>query len=106
MLEVLALRPSAGRDSLRLDATHVVPWPPAWQRYFVSTAWRFHAPDSVQAILHANMSTSWNIQLRASGDSLVGIAEEYSDVIRGHPRIPVVAHRTKCPNAASRRAAI
>jgi hypothetical protein len=105
-LEVLALRPDAGRDSLRLDATHVVPWPPAWQTYFTVTAWRFRAPDSVQATLGGAMITSWDIQMRALGDSLAGIAQEYSDVVGGHPRIPVIARRTKCPKVDSRRRAI
>ena len=106
VLEVVARRPNAGRDSLRLDATHVVPWPPAWQGYYAMTVWRFQAPDSVQLILHANMSTSWDVQLRVQGDSLIGIAEEYSDVIEGHPRIPVAARRAACPDTGVRRAAI
>lgn len=105
-LEVVAQRPGGGRDSLRLDAGHVVPGPPGWQEYYSMKGWRFSEPDSVGIILHANMSNSWELTLRAVGDSLIGSAIEYSDVVDGHPRIPVAGHRTKCADAQAQRAAI
>ena len=94
-LEVVATRPNAGIDSLRLDSANVVPWPPGWD-YYALTGWSFVAPDSVKALLHANMNESWRLLLRARRDSLVGVAQRYSDYLSGHPTIPVRAHRIAC----------
>jgi hypothetical protein len=105
-LEVIAQGPRAGRDSLRLDASHVVPWPPPWPGYYSMTGWRFAALDSVAIILHANMNNSWELQLRVAGDSLFGSAAEYSDVVEGHPTIPIAGHRIVCSATAAQRAAI
>jgi hypothetical protein len=92
--------PDTGRDTLRLDSTHAVPWPVDWPNHYALTVWRFAAPDSISIMLHANMDASWMIQLRPLGprlDSLAGYAEYYSDVVLPQPRrIPLVARRTAC----------
>lgn len=100
-LAVVSRRVGAGRDSLRLDATHVVPWPPDWDRYYTMTAWRFAPPDSVTLVFHANMSKSWQYRLRSRGlhrDTLVGRAVMYSDVVSDtEHQVPIMGRRTSCP---------
>ena len=98
---VVARHPREGLDSMRLDSLTVSPWPPAWQQYYSRTSWRLIGPDSLSILLHANMSLSWSIALRVTGDSLTGVAERYSDVLSGHPKVPVVAHRATCPTVGA-----
>lgn len=59
--------------------------------------WRFAAPDSITVLLHANMALSWQLSLRARGDSLVGVAHRYSDYGGDSAAVPVVARRATCP---------
>ena len=101
-LELISRRPDEGRDTLRLDARHVVPWPPAWQRYYTLLGWRFTAPDSVTVVYHANMSDSWRLGLRARADSLIGVAVMYSDVVTATPKqIALAGRRIACGAGAT-----
>ena len=107
-VKILSHNPEAGRHSIRVDSTHILALPTDWSKHYVLTVWRLARRDSIAIMLHANMSSSWMIRLRAVGtsaDSLLGYAEHYSDVVSDHPwRIPLVARRTVCPGHPAARA--
>lgn len=95
-LEITTRRDSGKANSTVAGSDTLLP-PFDWNRWFALAAWRFRQPDSVHAILHANMALSWMLSLRAQGDSLVGYAEQYSDYGGDSDRFPIVARRVACP---------